>query len=90
MPTFYSDADVDVEVQEFVDSCSKSEIKELIEYLVEEGHINQSAVPSSKSAPSATDDVFEEHLNCLHGRRHMLTNEEEETIIKIASKFRYL
>ena len=35
MPTFNQDAEIDVEVDDFVSSCSKREIKELIEILVD-------------------------------------------------------
>jgi hypothetical protein len=89
MPTFYVD-NIDIEPGDFLDSCSESEIEKLIEYLTEDGRINSSVVLLSENNLSATDDIFEEHLNVLHGKKHMLTNEEEETIIRIASKFRYL
>ena len=39
---------VDVDIHEFMEECSKREIKELIDYLVEDGHIK----PSSKITPS--------------------------------------
>jgi len=89
MPTFYVD-NIDIEPGDFLDYCSESEIEKLIEYLTEDGRINSSVVLLSENNLSATDDIFEEHLNALHGKKHMLTNEEEETIIRIASKFRYL
>ena len=91
MPTFYSE-EIDVSPDEFLSACDKEEIKEIIDALVEDGYIRKNDVLSSdgKSTLSASEDIFEEHLNALHGRLHMLTNEEEETIIKIASKFRYL
>ena len=41
MPEF--ETYVDVDVNEFVSACSKREIKELIEVLIEDGHINPSA-----------------------------------------------
>jgi hypothetical protein len=90
MPTFSAE-DIDIDPSEFLDSCDKSEIREIIEYLVEDGHIKKDRVISTpNSSVSVDEDLFEEHLNALHGRRHMLSNEEEETIIRIASKFRYL
>lgn len=91
MPTFYSE-EIDVSPDEFLSACDKEEIKEVIDTLIEEGYIRKSDVLSSdgKSTLSVSEDIFEEHLNALHGKRHMLTNEEEEIITKIASKFRYL
>ena len=46
MPEF--ETYVDVDVDEFVSACSKREIKELIECLVENGHINESSIISTK------------------------------------------
>ena len=36
------------------------------------------------------EEIFEKHLSSLHGKRHLLSNEEEDIIMKIASKFLYL
>ena len=35
---------VDVDIHEFMGECSKREIKELIDYLVQDGHINSSSL----------------------------------------------
>ena len=40
---------VDVDVYEFISECSKREIKELIECLVENGHINESSIITETS-----------------------------------------
>lgn len=89
MPTFYSE-DIDIEPSEFVDSCSKSDIKELIDILIDEGHISPASKLTKNNALSASDEIFEEYLNGLHGKRHLLTTQEEEIITNIAAKFRYL
>lgn len=91
MPTFYAD-DIDVSPGEFLDSCDSSDIRELIDALIEDGHIKKTSVEANSpgSRLSVDETIFEEHLSSLQGRRHMLTTEEEQTIIKIASKFRYL
>jgi hypothetical protein len=43
---------VDVDIHEFMGECSKREIKELIDYLVQDGHINSNSiiVPSKKNS----------------------------------------
>lgn len=47
MPTFYAE-DIDVDPDEFVSSCSSSEIEELIDALVEDGHIPRLIMPHQR------------------------------------------
>lgn len=84
MPSFY--ADVEVEVDEFVNNCSKREIKELVKYLHEEGHLNENKIPTENM--SLLDQEWAKVLDKLAGRtRLQLSNEEEEIIKKIANRF---
>lgn len=87
MPSFSTD-DIDIEPSDFIDSCSRREISELIDCLIEDGYIKpNSIVTNNKNAMSANEDIFEDHLNSLHGKYVMLTQEEEELITKIAKRF---
>ena len=88
MPSFYVD-DVDIDVDEFLSACSKSEKERLVEYLAEDGYVLKNQLESSERM-SAAEEIFEDHLLALRGKWNLLTNEEEETIIKIAKKFLYL
>lgn len=91
MPTFYVD-ELDIEPQEYVETCSYSDIKELIGELVDAGHLP----PSIKNMISKKDKkergfhpseaIYEEAIDKLHGKYIRLTQEEEETIIKIANR----
>lgn len=91
MPTFYVD-DIDIEPSEYLDMCSYSDIKELIGELVDAGHLP----PSIKNMISKKDKkergfhpseaIYEEAVDKLHGKYINLTQEEEETIIKIANR----
>jgi hypothetical protein len=89
MPTFYAD-DIDIEPHEFVSACRKKEIQELIEELVESGHLPPSVKSwSKKENPKGFHPMevrLETSLDKLHGNYHRLTSEEEETIIKIANR----
>lgn len=85
MPTFYAE-DVDIDVDEFLSSCSSDEIEEIIEALIEDGHISEQH-REKYTLLSATESQFEEALNKLHNKWNMLTQEEEQAILKIASRF---
>jgi hypothetical protein len=76
--------DMDIEVDEFVDACSSREIEELIKYLQSEGHLVGSAPTDDMNA---LDHEWAQVINKISGRaRLVLTNEEEETIRKIANR----
>jgi hypothetical protein len=86
MPTFNAE-DIDVDVNEFLSACDGGEINEIIESLIEDGYINK----SQRITPGqmcASEQIFEEHLDVLHGKWNLLTKEEEETIIKITKRFK--
>lgn len=87
MPDFSTS--IDIEPWEYVDDCSKSEIKELINILISEGHLNDDAlkVNESNDVTYNNDDEFDENLQRLYGKRHLLSIEEENIINKIASRF---
>jgi len=87
MPEF--ETYVDIDPSEFVSVCSESEIKELIECLVEDGYLkptyyNVPNVPEDKQ--SLLDKIWGETLDKLSNNRLMLTTEEEEIITKIANR----
>lgn len=85
MATFSSD-DIDIDPSEYIESCSKREIEELIQELKSEGYI-------PNNTPFEGDEfhftTFEEALENLKGNGHLLTTEEEQTIIKLSEKFKY-
>lgn len=85
MPTFYAE-DIDIDPDEFVSSCNSREIKELIDALVEDGHIPKTndVAPADKNL---LDNDWDEVIGKIAGLgRLRLTNEEEETIRKIANR----
>lgn len=85
MPTFYAE-DIDIDPDEFVSSCSSREIEELIDVLVEDGHI-----PKISDIAPIDKNLLDEEWDGVIGKiaglgRLRLTNEEEETIRKIANR----
>ena len=90
MPTF-SVEDVDIYPYEFVNSCSKKEIIELITELCDNGYLPNdmryfNKIDEKKQGFHPLDSFYEEALNKLHRNSHRLSKEDEETIIKIADK----
>jgi hypothetical protein len=83
MPDFYVD-DLDISPSDFVDACSKREIAELIEILVEDGYVDNQSILTSNSTYG--DESYTKALVKLSESRLRLTNEEEEMIKKIADR----
>ena len=87
MPDFYVD-DITIEPYEFVKSCSKSEIKELIDELVDEGHLPQSVIKLDPKGPKrgVLEMEFINNLDKLKEKYYSLSLEEEQTIQEIFKK----
>ena len=86
MPYFTPD-DVDVDVDAFMYQCNNREIKEVIEYLIEEGHIEPQQVVGSNTSTSLLEYEFNEMLQKIQENRLRLTKEEDALLKKIADRF---
>jgi hypothetical protein len=86
MPEF--ETYVDVDVYEFVSACRKPEIKELIDALIEDGHINASSI-ITETSKNATLMEIEHAETCskLSSVYHRMTTEECDMLKTIASKY---
>jgi hypothetical protein len=92
MPSFYVD-DVDIDPDEFLSSCNKREVQELIDALVESGDISPAQRDGSAygvNRPNHNDEKFWESLAQLMKCRDLLSVEEEAYINNLAEKFKYL
>ena len=89
MPTIYSnvDVDVDIEIDEFVDSCSERDIKSLIRYLAETGHLSKFKV-LDESRMTAGEIEFNEQLIVLSEKYYQMSVEEIKTIESLYNKYR--
>jgi len=89
MPTFYQQEEfnVNIEVDEFLDRCDSSEINEVIDYLIDTGNIYKKCRAVDYELYSVPEKDYQDALNKLQGKWNMLTKEEEELILKIASRF---
>lgn len=80
MPRFYEEAELDIYPNEFIDSCSEKEKRELWEILKDE-------YDSPKTSnDNCLDTMFNEQVFKLIGNRHRLTTVEENLILSIANK----
>ena len=78
MPSFYPES-IDVDVEEFVDDCSQSEIKELVNYLRESGlNVERTGTPS--------DVTWNEEVSKLIDSKWKLSSEDEAKILEICNK----
>ena len=82
MPRF--DTEVDIDVSEFIDSCTDRETESLIQYLKDDGKIPMTL---EDSIPEINLDAdWKEALMKLLPRKCLLTVEEENLILKISGR----
>jgi hypothetical protein len=77
------DVDFDVDVEEFLDDCSKREIEEVIQWLVDRDWIK----PNQVEEGNVMDIEWFDTVSKLHTLRQRLTVEEEELIKSIVNKY---
>ena len=89
MATIYTnvDVDVDIEIDEFVDSCRPKELKELIEYLKSEGHLGSFSI-RDESKMTANEIEFRSKMSFLSDKYYQMTFEETEFIDTIYNKYK--
>jgi hypothetical protein len=83
MPYFTID-DLDIDVDDFLDSCDSQDIEKLIEYLIYLGHINKEQTDDEQSI---AEGEFNEMITKIADNRLRLTAEEDALLKKIADRF---
>jgi hypothetical protein len=83
MPEFESFVDVDVD--DFVSACNKKEIEELIETLVDDGHLPASVINSVNVG--VLESEFFEKIDMLKDKYYSLSREDEETMNNLFKKY---
>ena len=89
MPRFDVNEDIEIDLDDFLSECNSGDIEELIEALIERGELEMKDFVNSPRM-SASEQTFEEHLSSISGKWNQLTQEEEEIILKIGARFKYL
>ena len=77
---------VDIDLDEVYDGLSSSEKNHLVDWLKEDGHIEESETNEFPSSENYKDDDWVETIQKLAKNRHQLTLEEEELIKSISNK----
>jgi len=85
MATFWTEAEVELDVNDIYENLSDREILKLIDLLVSEGVVISTKTSKNESM-SPLDDEWKKTLLNLMNNRHRLSNEDEETIKTIAQK----
>lgn len=83
MPYIYTEVEVDIDVDDFLDSCSRREKEQLVKNL-KEGDLWED---TKSDKLSLMELEWNETLTKLSNARLRLTNEEEAIIKKIANKY---
>lgn len=86
MATFWTHAEIDLSVDEIYENLSDREVLKLIDLLVSEGEVISTNVGKNESI-SFLDEEWKKTLINLMNNRHRISNEDEEIIKQIASKF---
>ena len=81
MPDFRTEIDIDP--WEYVQECSRAELKELIQALKEE----EGAGVLIDDADNVLDVSYKQALDKLYSKRIYLTLEEEQFIINLSNKY---
>jgi hypothetical protein len=85
MATFWTQAEVDLSVDDIYENLSDREVLKLIDLFVEEGLVISTNTSKNESM-SFLDEEWKKTLLNLMNNRHRLSNEDEETIKTIANK----
>ena len=88
MPYFYVD-DIDISPSEFYSACSRREKEELIDEFKDDGY-TIIAPRITQGNTTNNEDEFAWSLDILKGSKMMLSLEEENMIIELANKFKYI
>ena len=84
MPSFYEEAEFDIDVTDFLEECSIREIEEVIQYLQDMGYLSKAGISSRDENP--LEIKFQEDINKISSSRLRLTIGEEEIISNIAGR----
>jgi hypothetical protein len=88
MPEFTTEIDIDAE--EFINSCSRSELQELIDILVDDGwvirKVARNSSPDAKQ-PNLLELEWTDMLGKLSDLRQRVTPEEDEMIKNLVKKY---
>ena len=87
MAYVYINESVDIEVDDFLDSCNSSEIKKIIRILKKEGYLYELVEKSISSESSLIEEEWINLTNKLLEVRLRIDNDDAEQIKNILKKY---
>jgi len=87
MPYIESYVDVDIDVDDFLEHCSEKELKNVVEWLRDEGRVSniEPSIPENKL--TFMDKEWIEKCQKLVNIRLQMSKEDEELILNILKKY---
>jgi hypothetical protein len=85
MAKFWTEAEIDLDIEEIYENLSDREVNKLIKLLVEEGEVISTNAGKNDSV-SFLDEEWKKTLITLMNNRHRLSTEDEEIIKTLANK----
>jgi hypothetical protein len=85
MATFWTETEIDLDVNEIYENLSDLEILKLVDLFVEEGLVISTNTSKNESM-NFLDLEWKKTLGNLMNNRHRLSNEDEEKIKSISNK----
>jgi hypothetical protein len=83
---YFTPEDVDVDVDDFMYQCNNHEIKEVIEYLIDNDYISEDQLKTNGEL-SLAEWEFDKVITKITDNRLRLTPEEDTLLRKIADRF---
>lgn len=81
--------EIEIEPWEYVSTCSKQEIQELIESLVEEGYLDKNLrIKRPNVMMGVLEEEFVEKLNSLSTKYYSMTEDELTMIDKLYNNYK--
>lgn len=87
MPTFYEEVELDIEIDDFLSSCSSRDINELIEALIEDGYLNPDCQRNSTGKKTLIEEEWDQITDKINKIRLIIKQEDEEMIRSIVKKY---
>lgn len=81
MPEF--ETSIDIDIDDFISECNSREIKDLIEFLVEDGYLPESILTDT---PKIENTYWNQEVQKLTDNQWKLSVEDEQTILNITKK----
>lgn len=79
---------VDIDIDDFLYSCSDYDIKKIIEALIDDGHLPENVITKqSKHQMTPGEELHMEYCSKIAGNYFQMTNEETAFIEQLAKKY---